>query len=521
VGGLLHGGSSAFKSPLRVQSHFLRRSRDCQRKGRRSACQQRDELRKRLRERDRKLSKRDSEVAQLQRVAQSLRAQLQQLGQAAPAPAFVDSPVGAHGYGARMIAMAILLVQSGVGLRATARAIGIIFATLGISAKIPHFTTIRLWTMRLGCGVLAQEIEKASDWVWMMDHSVQIGQEKVLAVLAIRAANLPPAGTAIQYEHMIPLAVLPRTSWTKQDVYQAIVDLAKMHGCPRAILSDHGGELIGGIELFRKDYPDVIELYDFKHYAACRLKAILNNNASFKQFQAQVGKTRSVIQQTELSFLTPPAPKPKARFMNLGAALNWAKRQLRLLDNPLPEKLDFVTRPRLEEKLGWVREHRQDLAQWEELQQVVDMGVTFANQQGVFAGAAKELRAALPAKLKHSESRQLANQLVDFVKTQEGKLAPAERLPLSTEILESSFSKFKTLEAQHCKQGFTGLILAYGAVLTKVTPEKIQAIFAITSVRTVRDWIQKHLGLTFAAKRVISYYNCRSLGGATKVLKPT
>ncbi len=36
-----------------------------------------------------------------------------------------------------------------------------------------------------------QVAEPADDWVWMADHSNQIGPEKALVVLGVRAARLP------------------------------------------------------------------------------------------------------------------------------------------------------------------------------------------------------------------------------------------------------------------------------------------------------------------------------------------
>ena len=39
------------------------------------------------------------------------------------------------------------------------------------------------------------------------------------------------------------------------------------------------------------------------------------------------------MQQTDLAFVTPPAPKPKARFMNIGPQLAWGRRVLAMLRN--------------------------------------------------------------------------------------------------------------------------------------------------------------------------------------------
>ena len=418
-----------------------------------------------------------------------------------------------------MVDLAIQLVKQNIGLRATARVLRIVFKVFEIARKTPHWTTIRGWMQRLGHGVLTAPTEKADDWVWLMDHSVQIGQEKTLVVLGVRAAQLPPAGQALKHEDVYPLAVVPRVSWKREDVHVALAELVKERGVPRAVVTDHGTDLLGGIQLLQQQHPKVVELYDFKHKAACCLKALLEKDEQFQQFQTHLGQTRSAIQQTELGFLTPPGPKPKARFMNLGPSLAWASKMLRLLDHPSPKAHHWVTRQRLETKLGWLRPFAEAVTQWSDCQRVVNVGVKFANEQGIFHGAAEQLRAAMPADLPHQTSRDLRDQLVAFVAAQEAKLQQGERLPLSTEIVESSFAKYKNLERQHSKQGFTSLLLAFAALLTRVTPEKIRATFATSLVRNVRGWIRDRLGQTLASKRTIAYRDCKPPRSATTTLQ--
>ena len=55
-------------------------------------------------------------------------------------------------------------------------------------------------------------------------------------------------------------------------------------------------------------------------------------------------------------------------------------------------------------------------------------------------------------------ARRVSEELQKFLVTQEAHLKPGERLPLSTEILESSFGLYKQLEGQHSKLGFSSLL---------------------------------------------------------------
>ncbi len=66
----------------------------------------------------------------------------------------------------------------------------------------------------------------------------------------------------------------------------------------RAIISDHGGDLAGGIALFRKEHPQTLDIYDITHKAACLLKALLERDESWSAFAAQAGQAKCRIQQT-------------------------------------------------------------------------------------------------------------------------------------------------------------------------------------------------------------------------------
>ena len=135
---------------------------------------------------------------------------------------------------------------------------------------------------------------------------------------------------------------------------------------------------------------DCVYLCDFKHYAANVLKRELETNERFAQFTALAGRVRSSIQQTELAHLIPSSVRPKARFMNLEPQLRWAARMLWLLDNPTHECLAGIDVKRLKAKLEGLEEFRQDIANWNALQDVISAGVTLVAQVGLRQGIGLE-----------------------------------------------------------------------------------------------------------------------------------
>jgi hypothetical protein len=409
-----------------------------------------------------------------------------------------------------------LVLQAGVSLRGASRVFEMVALVLGSDTTTPDWTTGRNWLLRIGHAKLTAPLEQADDWVWIADHSVQIGQEKVLVIVGLRLRDLPPPGQALQHEDLELIALVSRKSWTRAEVDAELEAAVSRTGVPRAIVDDQGVDLAGGVQLFRERHPRTSEVHDFKHKAAILLKKRLEKHPRWQELQRQTASTRCAIQQTELAFLGPPAPKPKARYMNLAGQLQWAERLLRILDAPPPSVLARVTPARLQEKLGWLPELRGELNEWSEWQRLVDAASQFINQNGVYRGVMRDLRRhvrqTLP-RLQHHSSRELAIELYAFVRAQSRFARLGERLPASTEVLESCFGKFKTLERQQSRGGFTTLLLSFGAMLTDLTEQTITAALNHSTTTSIFDWCRTNLGSTIFGQRKKAYAESATITG--------
>jgi hypothetical protein len=377
----------------------------------------------------------------------------------------------------------------------------------GFDFPVPHFTTVRYWLLRLGHYNLHRPKELADDWIWILDHSNQIGQEKCLMILGVRASQLPPPGAEypLHLNQMEAIELEPVTVSDKEVVYRQLEANVAKTGVPRAIISDHGGDLAGGIELFRKEHPETVDIYDITHKAACLLKARLERDEQWNAFASQAGRTKSQIQQTEWAFLVPPSQRSKARYMNLGKLVAWGNKTLAILDNPGPDVLEHGTMERLEEKLGWLRQFREGLVRWSEMERTIDVAVDFVRTQGLYRGAGKDLRKRLRALALGPTATRLGKDLETFVTEQARRLRRGERLPGSSEVLESCFGKFKTLEREQSKGGFTSLLLALAACVSERTQEVVHKALQTSKTADMNNWFKTKLGQTLGSKRRLAY----------------
>jgi hypothetical protein len=443
------------------------------------------------------------QLRQLQQRNAELEAEL-----ARPRP--VTLPLGAPppgmSYGAGLIELCLNLARK-IGLRPTVRALTIFFRWLGATVELPVYQTIRLWLQRLGLDRM-QRTPRAEGGVWIVDHTNQIGKEKVLAVLRV-PDHRPRAAGPLRQEELEVLAVLPGTSWKREDVLEVYQQTAQQYGVPRAIASDGAAELQEPIGWLGELLPKTpgkkrtapLALRDPKHFLANQLEALLARDPAWQEFTQRLGSTRSAVQQTELAHFTPPALKLKARFMNLAATLRWANTVLWHLERPESQSRHGITVERWEEKLGWLRAFAPQLCVWQACQDVVSTALTFLNKRGLFRGAAKQLRQRVAKFARHALSKRLMQALLKFVRAAEGQLRRRERLSLSTEILESSFAQYKQLEQQHAKGGFTSLLLALPVLLRPTTAAEITASMQSSKVADVQAWQQQHLPTTLAARR--------------------
>lgn len=492
-----------FKSPIRVVAAVLLRSRNTQARRVRAKALEIERLRRSCEEQRRLIDELRQQLADDRFHRRQLEAENDQLRRQPPVLPD-DPPLPHHEFGPQMMAVCVNLART-VGLRRSTRCLEIVFDWLGVTQKIPDWTSVRIWLMRVGVAALEEPVEPADDWVWMADHSNQIGQEKTLVVLGIRASQMPPPGTSLTHVDVRTLLVQPGTDWKREDMADVYQELAARIGAPRAVLVDGAVELRDGAAILQEQRPDSIVLGDFKHRAANVLKNLVGNEERFTEFLSHVGRTRSSVQQTELAHLTPPGSRPKARFMNLAATLKWANMVLWHLSHPYSVARRDITTERMNEKLGWLRGFRRDIQRWLASQTVISTALTFINTQALFRGAADALaRELLP--LRTCElSGLVADRLIDFVRSAEMKLTPGERLPLSTEILESSFGLYKQLEGQHSKGGFTSLLASFGALLKPATAESVRRDLSRVSVKAMRTWVKTNLKTTLASKRNAAY----------------
>jgi hypothetical protein len=401
-----------------------------------------------------------------------------------------------------------LVFEAGVSLRSVPRVMQSVVAWLRsemkliLSGVVRHWSTIRWWLLRLGYAALTESKTVAEDWVYLIDHTVQIGPQKCFLVLGFRLSEVHWEGRGLCHRDLQALAVVPMMHANGKAVEAELETAAGRTGVPRAILSDRGTDVKSGVEAFCQAHPQTAMIYDIAHKAACLLKQRFERDPRWAAFVKHLGQTKFRLQQTELAYLVGPSLRPKARYMNLGPVLRWARLTLGILDRT---PATAPQRPRLEEKIGWLGDYREALHAWLGYYETAQTAIRFVRRHGFYLQAAQDLKAEWQFQASPAPDDSLAKELQAFVAEQSQRLRPGERLPGSTEVLESCQGKWKALERQQAQQGFTGLLLALPAMLRDWNEQQILESLRRVPTRAVRDWCRNHLGMSMNAQRRLAY----------------
>ena len=410
------------------------------------------------------------------------------------------------------------VLEAACSLRCASAVLGLLEEFAPRLPSAPAANTGQMWLLQVGLYELQRPKEQADDWIWLIDHAVQMGTVRCLVIVGCRVSVWRAAGRPLEHEDFSVMALEPVEKSDGAIVAQQLAATTASTGIvPRAILSDQGGDLKNGIAQYRRAHPTTSVTHDIAHQAANEMKRELLADERWAEFVVATGQAKQRLIMTPLAHLVPPKLRSKARYMNLGELVTWGEDTWRYLDHPHPVGTEPLDRDALHAKLGWLYQYRQPLTAWGSALRVVSTTLTYIRRDGYHHQAVAELAPQLlPAPTALAE--RVATRRLDFVAAQSSQARPGERLPGSTEGLESLIGKGQRLEGQQSHSGFTKMILGVAAAVVNPTAEYLRAALAAVKNHDVITWCRQRLGISLAAKRHQAY---ASQNGTKTIQTPT
>lgn len=375
----------------------------------------------------------------------------------------------------------------------------------------PCRQTIRLWLWRLGLYLLDRPLPRGDDWIWIIDHTLQWGCRRAFVVLGIRRTQLLQTGFCLRPSDVQLLLVDVVEHSDGPCVQRQLHGLAERIGIPLQIVSDRGGDIAKGVQLFRNERPEhqqVIDTYDVTHKLACLLKAMLEPDPRWARFSQLCAHTGQQLRQTKAAFLQPPTPRPKARFMNVDTQVQWATRMLRLQQTGRWERLACVlgqtpaaTQQWLKKTLGWLEEFAEEVATWSELVWLTAGVRQQVRQYGLGQDSVRQFRQDI---LPHLSGRPLVQRLTQSVQEylhEQGQAMPSGQSLLgSSEVIESAFGKYKSYLERSRWQEIGSNILLLPVLLCTWGLETLATALQTVSCRAVAEWVRGEFGVSRQAQ---------------------
>ena len=383
-----------------------------------------------------------------------------------------------------------------IGCRKIARVLGIVLGRVGLSP--PHHTTINQWIARSGCHQLKQPVEKADDWVALADVTVDIGVVKCLTVVGVRMSVLENQDhMTLSHSDVELLGIYPTNEATGEHFEKALTDVHDKIGGIKVLVIDEGSDVKKGARLHREKHPEVKVLHDIKHKMALVMKRHLEADPKWSEYTAALSQTRSLVYQTELAALKPPAQRTKARYMDISPLIDWPRR---LLDAKRSGTLASIPEERYQQYFGWVEEYTEVLEVWSLMVDVVDMICHETRTNGLSEGVYEYMMVFLLEAPLGNRMQTFAAEALEKVLEEVRKVGDEEALVCSTEVLESIFGKYK--EINKWRQGITGNVLGINSFVgSKRTDESIKHAMENCSVKEAYDWVKKKVGDTIGRLR--------------------
>lgn len=392
------------------------------------------------------------------------------------------------------------MIQAGTPLQRVSAVLKMSWSWCEVSVQAASYYAVRLWFLRVGLYQLQRPKEQADDWIWIIDHTVVLGQRKCLIILGIRQSSWNPENRVLGHEDVELIDLVPVRESNGKIVYRQLKAAAAKTGVPRAIVSDGGSDLHSGIDRFRRSHRQTAWLYDIKHKTAALLKRSLQQDVSWQPFLDRAQRFKQQVSLTELAALAPPNQRSKSRYMNLDTLTDWAYRHLTLLDDRKAIRAAGLKAKRVEAKLGWLRKFAPQVHRWREMLELVGVTEHYVRHEGIHAAASEDLDRQLP-KPTTPAAKRLRKELLTFVREEEQQAKGEERLLGSSEVLESLIGRLKCVSGEGGHHGLTGMVLSLGALIGNLTVDTVRTALTEIPTREVWQWCHDHLGSTVQSVR--------------------
>ena len=389
------------------------------------------------------------------------------------------------------LSVVTVMLRGKLGTSVSFRAMSQLFVIFAQGANLrvrkPSHTTVMNWVHKVGYYQLSRAKRKADDWVILLDHSIQLGRDKVFVVYGIRESQIDFT-RPLRFQDLSTLLVTSRDKWDGETVKVCLLEVKGQVGKIIYAVGDYGSDLRKGLRL-----AEIEHIHDISHKIALILEKIYKNDPRYQEFMVKLAKMAKQLGQTEYAYIIPPRQRSKAKFQNISATIRWAMNMLKCLRG---RKI----RKQVRARLRWIKEYQELIEELSETSAAICAIEKVLKCRGLSRQTVSKCN-QITKKLKTDKGRTVGRQVVKHLRDSV-RLLPERKITLcSSDILESSFGKYKNYLSNNPMAGTTNLILCIAAFTSSLEEAETKEALETTTMLDIRDWSKKHVGETLLQKR--------------------
>jgi hypothetical protein len=361
---------------------------------------------------------------------------------------------------------------------------------------IPCHNSIRGWIEKSGYFTYTHSELKSSGVPYggIIDESMQIGSEKLLLSLGVRADKSNESALRMNEVEILDISV--ERSWTGSLICDRLKAIgARMDNAPVYVISDNASIMNKGIR-----EGSLIHLRDVGHTLAMFLERQYKDAPDFLSFMKDLASVKNREIMRPIAYLLPPKQRIIARFMNLTPCLDWAGKMLHHFDElSKGEQLIFE----------FLKNHSPLIKELNEIVVVFNRISQSRKEKGLSHESVNtSIRELIPLiDSPFPRISKAVKECIGYLQQEAGKLSAEKSVwHLSSDILESIFGVYKERKSPNALNGVTPYVLML-PLLTKSNPESgcLQVDFkkALESVflRDIDKWAKDNLSENLVVKR--------------------
>lgn len=356
--------------------------------------------------------------------------------------------------------------------------------------KAPSHATVLTWIKKYGYYQLNKQKKCCDDyWVIILDESVQFGQNKLLVIYGIEK-NKIRFNHPINYHDLEPLVIKSKSSWKGDQISEELMNLEKQIGKIHYAIADQGNSIKKAL----KD-RSIAHVYDITHYISLTLEHLYKQDEAFKEFTSKMAHMRGSMCLGKLSHVLPPRQRVSARFMSLRPISDWGSAVVKLLDDNTSEFIEE------QQGLLWVKQYQGLIKELKLINQVINRIQQVIKANGICKWTVRYCLKTVMKICKKGRLLILKQKMKEYFQNVMSLVENQLTIACSSDIIESSFGKYKNYIQANPMIGITNLSLSIGAFTSPIKSENMKMALEQVKVSDIQEWSKENIGETTLTKR--------------------